>query len=42
MIPENMKLVWQDNFDGSGLDSAKWKKLVWKKGVVNNEEQCYT
>ncbi|MCR5218615.1 glycoside hydrolase family 16 protein [Treponema sp.] len=41
MTPKNMTLVWQDNFDNKRLDSSKWKKLVWNKGVVNNEVQAY-
>lgn len=35
------KLVWQDDFDGTSLDTSCWTKEVWEKGRYNNEEQAY-
>jgi beta-glucanase (GH16 family) len=36
------QLVWQDEFDGTGIDSSKWRfeQNCWGGG--NNEQQCYT
>lgn len=36
------KLVWSDEFEGSSLDSAKWKPEQSCWGGGNNERQCYT
>lgn len=36
------KLVWQDEFDGTALDEAKWSFEVQGPGWVNNELQNYT
>ncbi|MDA3893394.1 MAG: T9SS type A sorting domain-containing protein [Salinivirgaceae bacterium] len=42
---QNYKLVWEDNFDGSTLDSSKWnveqKVGIWNTGS-NAEMQHYT
>ncbi|MCS6953689.1 MAG: family 16 glycosylhydrolase [Bryobacteraceae bacterium] len=35
-------LVWSDEFDGHGLDPAKWEFDVGGHGWGNNESQCYT
>ncbi len=35
-------LVWEDNFDGEGLDRTKWRPEVSCWGGGNNERQCYT
>jgi beta-glucanase (GH16 family) len=36
------QIVWQDEFDGSQLDSDKWSFAVDCFGGGNNEAQCYT
>lgn len=37
------RLVWEDNFNGSGdIDRSKWNYEVWRPGTVNNERQAYT
>lgn len=36
------KLVWSDEFDGDGLDAAKWEHVVGGWGFGNNESQYYT
>lgn len=41
MILENKKLVWLDDFKKESLDSSKWKKVIWKPGMVNKEVQSY-
>mgnify|MGYP001422923854 CR=1 FL=1 len=35
-------LVWQDEFDGSGIDPANWKHELGASGWGNNEWQNYT
>ncbi|RVQ69338.1 glycoside hydrolase family 16 protein [Croceicoccus ponticola] len=35
-------LVWSDEFDGEGIDGAKWGFDVDCWGGGNNERQCYT
>ena len=35
-------LIWQDEFDGSSLDTTKWKVDVGGNGWGNNESQYYT
>jgi len=35
-------LVWEDNFNGSSLDTTAWNQEVAKPGWVNNELQRYT
>ncbi len=35
-------LVWEDQFDGSSLDTTKWKIDVGGNGWGNNESQYYT
>lgn len=34
-------LVWEDNFDGTAIDSTKWEHEVNCWGGGNNEAQCY-
>lgn len=36
------RLIWSDQFEGPGLDSAKWSADVDCWGGGNNERQCYT
>ena len=36
------QLVWQDEFDGDGLDDAKWTARDWPPRKVNDEDQAYT
>ncbi len=36
------QLVWNDEFDGSTIDSKKWSFEVNCAGGGNNEKQCYT
>jgi len=40
--PEGWRLVWHDEFDGPGIDSAKWGFEVNGRGGGNNELQYYT
>ena len=35
-------MIWSDEFNGEDLDLAKWNKLSWRPGWVNNELQAYT
>ncbi|VUD62904.1 Glucan endo-1,3-beta-glucosidase A1 [Thalassocella blandensis] len=35
-------LVWEDNFDGTSIDSSKWNFEVNCWGGGNGEQQCYT
>lgn len=35
-------LVWQDEFNGSGIDKEKWSFQINCAGGGNNELQCYT
>ena len=35
-------LVWEDNFEGSSLDTSKWNYETHEPGWVNNELQEYT
>lgn len=39
---DGWKLVWSDEFDGSGIDRSKWDFDVDCWGGGNNERQCYT
>ncbi len=42
-IPSNdWRIIWQDEFDGSEIDSAKWTHEVDCSGGGNQERQCYT
>jgi beta-glucanase (GH16 family) len=36
------ELAWQDEFDGDGLDDAKWTARNWPPRKVNDEDQAYT
>ena len=36
------QMVWQDEFDGSSVDSSKWSFAVDCYGGGNGEAQCYT
>ena len=36
------KLVWNDEFDASTIDSRKWNFEINCTGGGNNEKQCYT
>jgi hypothetical protein len=36
------ELVWQDEFNGDGLEDAKWNVNVWPPRKVNDEDQAYT
>ena len=36
------ELVWQDEFDGDGLDDARWTARDWPPRKVNDEDQAYT
>jgi beta-glucanase (GH16 family) len=36
------RLVWNDEFDGTSLDTTKWDHEVDCWGGGNNELQCYT
>jgi beta-glucanase (GH16 family) len=35
-------MVWNDEFDGTSIDSKKWTHEVNCNGGGNNEKQCYT
>ncbi len=40
---DQWQLVWQDDFDGSGLpDEKTWNIDLWPARVVNDEDQAYT
>ncbi|GHF77980.1 glycoside hydrolase family 16 protein [Thalassotalea marina] len=36
------QMVWNDEFDGSAIDSQKWTHEINCNGGGNNEQQCYT
>ena len=36
------ELVWEDEFEGAGLDLDKWNIEEWSAGAFNEEEQAYT
>lgn len=43
---KDWKIIWQDNFNGSELDTTKWTKILpntadWGKHMTG-DEQCYT
>ena len=42
--PAHARLVWRDEFNGRGLDPAKWKydTAFNKKGWFNHEKQYYS
>lgn len=40
--PQEYKLVWSDEFDGTALDSKTWTYEVNGNGGGNNEKQYYT
>ena len=39
---KNWQLVWNDEFDGTELDTTKWAPEISCWGGGNNERQCYT
>lgn len=39
---EGYKLVWNDEFDGTSIDTSKWSHEVNARGGGNNELQYYT
>ncbi|MBE0376282.1 glycoside hydrolase family 16 protein [Pseudoalteromonas prydzensis] len=41
-LGEGWQLVWQDEFNGSQIDSQKWQHEVNCRGGGNDEKQCYT
>ncbi len=41
-VNENWQLVWQDEFERSGIDSNKWSFEINCFGGGNDEKQCYT
>jgi beta-glucanase (GH16 family) len=41
-VPEGWRLVWNDEFKGSSIDSGKWEFEVNGRGGGNNELQYYT
>lgn len=38
----SMNLYWSDDFDGTGLDTSRWKPYYNTYGDGNNEEACLT
>jgi len=36
------RMIWQDEFDGTEIDSTKWSHEVNCSGGGNHEQQCYT
>lgn len=40
-VPEGYQLVWNDEFDGTSLNSTDWRHEVQGPGWVNNELQTY-
>jgi beta-glucanase (GH16 family) len=38
---QEWKLVWSDEFDGTGLNDAAWTTVDWPPRYVNGEEQRY-
>lgn len=42
LVSEQWQLVWQDEFEGSAIDSNKWGFEVNCYGGGNDEKQCYT
>ncbi len=41
-IPVGWSLTWNDEFNGSSIDTTKWNHEEWWPGYVNNELQSYT
>jgi beta-glucanase (GH16 family) len=39
---KSWELIWQDEFDGPGLDAANWTYNIWPPRKVNDEDQAYT
>jgi beta-glucanase (GH16 family) len=37
----NWRLVWNDEFDGSALDTSKWSAVTNCGDRRNHEQQCY-
>lgn len=42
VIASDWKLVWQDEFDGPGLDASKWTQVTGGNGFGNHELEYYT
>src|SRR5690606_30395790 len=42
VVPGNWEMVWNDEFDGTSVDSTKWSFERNCTGGGNNELQCYT
>lgn len=40
-VPAGYALVWQDDFDGTEVDSSRWEFEDWAPGRVNHELQRY-
>lgn len=40
--PKEWQLVWADEFDGEGIDPAKWSYVIGAGGYGNNELQYYS
>ena len=41
-VTSDWNLVWNDEFNGTSIDQAKWSHEVNCDGGGNNEKQCYT
>lgn len=41
VAPDGYTLVWNDEFDGTSLNTTKWTYEIWNAGQVNNELQAY-
>ncbi|MCM2678375.1 glycoside hydrolase family 16 protein [Echinimonas agarilytica] len=40
--PVSWQMIWNDEFEGTAIDSRKWEHEVNCSGGGNNEKQCYT
>jgi len=41
LLAKGWERVWADEFDGDGIDEARWQHAVDCWGGGNNEDQCY-